>query len=318
MSEKKAVTVTIYGNEYTLKGEADPAYITDLAKYVDGKMNEIGKKSSAPAAKVAILASMNIADEFHRLEKAKAENLKLIETLERNLLDMKKSADGSLKHSLEQKEHSDKLKADASENRKKLEEATSEILRLKKDLDQKTSEAEESSKKLADSGQAKQELAAARMKAEELSKELEGAKAKDQSLQTQLQKMKDDLATAEGLNDEAQAEIKDLKMKFEKAESELKRMKEEGQTGGVELKEKLASTEAELKRLQESHSRGENDQAQGQLRDLRTRLEQATSDLNRLKGDLEKAKQAPKSGDNILPDAAKLNALFKKIDAILE
>ncbi len=84
-----------------MKGEADPQYISDLAKYVDLKMNEIGKRSSAPAAKVAILASMNIADELHRLEKSKAENIRLIETLEKNLLEMKKSADGSLKHTMD-------------------------------------------------------------------------------------------------------------------------------------------------------------------------------------------------------------------------
>jgi cell division protein ZapA len=108
MSEKKSVTVNIYGNEYTMKGEADPLYISDLAKFVDAKMTEIGKKSSAPAAKVAILASMNIADELHRLEKTKADNLKLIETLEKSLLEMKKSSDGSLKHTLELKEQADK------------------------------------------------------------------------------------------------------------------------------------------------------------------------------------------------------------------
>lgn len=132
MSDKKAVTVTIYGNEYTLKGEADPQYIAELAKYVDGKMTEIGKKSSAPAAKVAILASMNIADEYHRLEKAKNENLHLIETLEKNLLEMKKSSDGSLKHTMEIKEQLDKAKTEAAENKKKIEEATAEILKLKK------------------------------------------------------------------------------------------------------------------------------------------------------------------------------------------
>src|SRR5579862_7168097 len=155
MSDKKAVTVTIYGNEYTLKGEADPNYIAELAKYVDNKMNDIGKKSSAPAAKVAILASMNIADEFHRLEKAKNENLKLIETLEKNLLEMKKSSDGSLKHTLEIKEQLDKLKSESGEYKKKLEEATTELLKLKKETDS-------SSKDLAQAKtqgeQAKQEL----------------------------------------------------------------------------------------------------------------------------------------------------------------
>lgn len=51
MTEKKAVTVNIYGNEYTLKGEADPQYIAELAKLVDAKMNEIGKRPRPPRPK---------------------------------------------------------------------------------------------------------------------------------------------------------------------------------------------------------------------------------------------------------------------------
>jgi cell division protein ZapA (FtsZ GTPase activity inhibitor) len=62
MTEKKSVTVTIYKNEYTLKGEAESQQIIDLAKYVDARMTEMGRKSSAPADKIAILVSMNIAD----------------------------------------------------------------------------------------------------------------------------------------------------------------------------------------------------------------------------------------------------------------
>src|ERR1700722_970087 len=134
MSDKKSVTVTIYGNEYTLKGEADPQYILELAKFVDAKMTEIGKKSSAPAAKVAILASMNISDELHRLEKMKSENLKLIETLERNLLEMKKSSEGSLKHTMEMKEHLEKNKADADQTRAIVEQAEKERERLRDEL----------------------------------------------------------------------------------------------------------------------------------------------------------------------------------------
>ena len=49
MTEKKSVTVTIYKNEYTLKGEAEPQHIIDLAHYVDAKMTDMGRKSSAPA-----------------------------------------------------------------------------------------------------------------------------------------------------------------------------------------------------------------------------------------------------------------------------
>lgn len=197
MSDKKAVTVTIYGNEYTLKGEADPNYIAELAKYVDGKMNEIGKKSSAPAAKVAILASMNIADEYHRLEKAKNENLKLIETLEKNLLEMKKSSDGSLRHTMEIKEQLDKAKSEATENKKRIEEATEEILKLKKDsesggkvFEQQKDQVEKLKEELE---KAKAELNAEKAKATEVMIEEEDYKSKVSHLSAELSKAKEEL-----------------------------------------------------------------------------------------------------------------------------
>lgn len=216
MSEKKAVTVTIYGNEYTMKGEADPAYISELAKYVDAKMNEIGKKSSAPAAKVAILASMNIADEFHRLEKAKADHLKLIETLERSVLEMKKSADGSLKHTLELREHSDQLKAEVAEDKKKLEEAIAESSKGKKESEDLRRELE----------RAKKDLESASRKHEETSKESTKLREELQTMKPQLDKLKADLEAAEGLNDEAQSELQDLRAKSEHFQGELTRNKQ--------------------------------------------------------------------------------------------
>src|SRR5208282_2268289 len=108
-------TVTIYKNEYALKGEADPQKIIDLAKYVDARMTEMGKKSSAPADKIAILVSMNIADELHRLEKSNAENLKLIEHLEKNLEEMKATSDNTIKNASAQNEETEKLRDQISE-----------------------------------------------------------------------------------------------------------------------------------------------------------------------------------------------------------
>ncbi len=279
MSEKKAVTVTIYGNEYTLKGEADPQYIAELAKFVDGKMSEIGKKSSAPAAKVAILVSMNIADELHRLEKVKSENLRLIETLEKNLLEMKKSADGSLKHTLELKDQGDKLKGETTENRKKLEEATTELLKLKNEADQKTAEAEKAKKELESTlktlndrktelENARKELEGILRKEEDSSKEANRLQNQVQTLTLQLEKTKEDLVAAEGLNDEAQAEIKDLKAKADHMKAEFKQAQENSE------KEKSMPSNPSVK--------------------------------------------SQTASDNFLPSDEKLKNIFKKIDAILE
>src|ERR1700722_17186048 len=123
MTEKKSVTVTIYKNEYTLKGEAESQQIIDLAKYVDARMTEMGRKSSAPADKIAILVSMNIADELHRLEKTNAENLKLIEHLEKSLEEIKAASDTTIKNASIQNEETEKLREHISEERQKLQAA---------------------------------------------------------------------------------------------------------------------------------------------------------------------------------------------------
>ena len=59
-------TVTIGGQAYQLRGDADPQHIDRLASYVDDKMKvlEEGTKAAHSPAKLAILASLTIADEF--------------------------------------------------------------------------------------------------------------------------------------------------------------------------------------------------------------------------------------------------------------
>src|SRR5436305_10304093 len=63
----KTVRIEIFGNEYNIRGQADPQYITRVAAYVDQKMRVINEKLALPAlSQVAILASLNIADELFR------------------------------------------------------------------------------------------------------------------------------------------------------------------------------------------------------------------------------------------------------------
>jgi cell division protein ZapA len=67
MDAKTPVQVNIFGHSYTVKGEDDKAYVMEVAAYVDRKMREItGRLPGIPAAKVAILASLNIADELFK------------------------------------------------------------------------------------------------------------------------------------------------------------------------------------------------------------------------------------------------------------
>ena len=58
------VQVEIFGQSYNLRGAGDSDYLSDLAAYVDRKMREVSESTSTvDSLKVAILASLNIADE---------------------------------------------------------------------------------------------------------------------------------------------------------------------------------------------------------------------------------------------------------------
>ena len=68
--ESQMTQVEIYGQAYNLRGDDDPAYVHELAAYVDHKMNQIAESSSTvDSLKVAILAALNIADEYHQVRR---------------------------------------------------------------------------------------------------------------------------------------------------------------------------------------------------------------------------------------------------------
>ncbi len=64
-----AIRVTIYDQEYFMRGDLDEAYIQKLAEYLDGKMRSIAERTrTVDSLRVAILAGLNIADEYHQLK----------------------------------------------------------------------------------------------------------------------------------------------------------------------------------------------------------------------------------------------------------
>ena len=91
---KKKIEVSIFGQNYTILGDAAPDYMNELARYVDDKMREITKQTSTiSSAKVAILTALNLADEIFQLreEQTKLDNdlvkrsKNLIEIIDRGL-----------------------------------------------------------------------------------------------------------------------------------------------------------------------------------------------------------------------------------------
>ncbi len=62
-----SVRVEIFDQGYNLRG-TDPDYILKLAEYVDTKMRAVSQQThTVDTARLAVLAAINIADEFHML-----------------------------------------------------------------------------------------------------------------------------------------------------------------------------------------------------------------------------------------------------------
>jgi cell division protein ZapA (FtsZ GTPase activity inhibitor) len=68
MNEKSVVTVTIAGEDYTLRSEATSDYTRECAKYVDATIADIQRKGRASMElhKAAILAALSIVDQYFK------------------------------------------------------------------------------------------------------------------------------------------------------------------------------------------------------------------------------------------------------------
>ncbi len=355
MSDKKSVTVHIYGNEYTLKGDADPNYIADLSKYVDGKMNDIGKKSSAPAAKVAILAAMNIADEYHRAERAREETQKLLEVAERNLLEMRKASEGSLKHSMELKQNLEKTTAQTADTRKNLEDRQREVATLKASLEKALREAEDSrqiaEEALAEIDSARNDASAKiKVKDQELEKvrqeskeEREAASQKALTISQELEKARQAIVEARKEADVAKRQAKEradaegqaaprnaaLEKQLEAATAEIRDLK--AQLG--DLQDKWAGRKAENqkiiqdRRVQEMESLAANaksqvEQVQKESSILKAELDKAYGELRAVQTELKAVQDSSLRAEppqlSFLPPPDQMDNLLRRIDQILE
>lgn len=66
--------VQIYDQTYTLAGDLDAAYVTELARYVDEKMRSVADETqTVDSLRVAILAALAIADELHSMRQSEGQ-----------------------------------------------------------------------------------------------------------------------------------------------------------------------------------------------------------------------------------------------------
>ena len=70
------VTVTIADREYTLVATEDAAYMEKVAAHVDAKVREVLDGARVSSSDAAILAALNMADEYFKSLEA-AENLRM-------------------------------------------------------------------------------------------------------------------------------------------------------------------------------------------------------------------------------------------------
>ena len=70
MNEKKCkVTVEIFGETYALKGDVEPQRVKRIAAMLDERMKTVAQANSRLSpVKVAVLAALNIADDFLQLD----------------------------------------------------------------------------------------------------------------------------------------------------------------------------------------------------------------------------------------------------------
>ncbi|MBR5641098.1 MAG: cell division protein ZapA [Firmicutes bacterium] len=134
MSERNTVAVKIYGQEYNISGETSRDHIMRVADYVDNKMQEIGEAVSASNSGVAVLAAVNIADEYFgrefEIEELKEKNDQLVSDTQRYALLWEEA-----KQSLAQyKEEMQGTRAQQEENLRTLNDKNARIAELTQQL----------------------------------------------------------------------------------------------------------------------------------------------------------------------------------------
>lgn len=89
-SSNNQVQVTIFGKSYTVKGMADPSYITNVANYVDRKMHEVEDSLANVQSenRVAILAAMTVTDEMFTLRRNHEKQINQFEDRIQSLSDL--------------------------------------------------------------------------------------------------------------------------------------------------------------------------------------------------------------------------------------
>ena len=82
MGLSKPIKVSIMGQEYNIRTDADQNYIKKVAKFVEDRMKEI--QNAAPDTtsqlRIAVLVAMNVTDEYFTIKRQKNEVVDKLES----------------------------------------------------------------------------------------------------------------------------------------------------------------------------------------------------------------------------------------------
>lgn len=86
---KKTMEVSVMGHKFMVKSESDDDYVVRVAEFVDQKINEVIQNTKSVASlNVAILAAMNIADEYFRFRQDRGEKFSTAEKKIKDLIEL--------------------------------------------------------------------------------------------------------------------------------------------------------------------------------------------------------------------------------------
>lgn len=100
--EKKTIRVEIDGMDYSLKSDNDPEYVESIANYVNEKIQKLTLKTNVKSqTKIAVLAALNIADEYFHLQKSYENSVRKLENFEAKSKELCDQVDDHLDRVLE-------------------------------------------------------------------------------------------------------------------------------------------------------------------------------------------------------------------------
>lgn len=86
---KKQVEIKVMGQKFTVRSDSTEEYVSEVAQYVDEKINEVMRSTKAVASlNVVILAAMNIADEFLKFKQTKEKQWDNAEKKIKNVIEL--------------------------------------------------------------------------------------------------------------------------------------------------------------------------------------------------------------------------------------